>query len=536
MTRSARSLLAAGVGHSFFHGPAGTAGCGIPASPAPQHFQVIGMFGLGTVVQMLNAAQAILIRCHLPFLRIVDIASAQNLPRICLPSLKEQTCAISLFLRSAPRCVEIYVFTGITTPSTRSASVNLTGFVVDVGALTSFRRDVSTVGRFVGTSVVGTVPVLQMTLGGVIRAVVFVAGVALALAEAVRSAVSVSRFEADVVDGLGRVLVGHDGLHGSKFINARRAENRQLSATRVSIGTITAEDITGDVDVPGTASRRLRRNTVIPRVRLETHGWEEVPLDAIAIPAYVTVDGGSRPTELTFPLVQQVDQGAQLGLYAMWNGRELDGIVLPAKVYAIGYRPGDCLTVDIPEASLNARDVVVRNREIEGSTMGVTLTCRSETFAKHAFCLGKTGNAPPTPDLSVPPAYPIETTRAAYQILEATQSVAYPVTSTSTTVSVAAFEGTIDDGRRLSFPSYQATGLAESTTYIVLWNIAAASYSVPTVANAYAQIASPEYVIVRYISTSAADGTYPSQPTAPGGDGGGGYGGGGRYNQNEAIP
>jgi len=314
----------------------------------------------------------------------------------------------------------------------------------------------------------------------------------------------------------------------------------QLSCTytapRVSIGTITAEDITGDVDVPGTASRRLRRNTVIPRVRLETHGWEEVPLDAIAIPAYVTVDGGSRPTELTFPLVQQVDQGAQLGLYAMWNGRELDGIVLPAKVYAIGYRPGDCLTVDIPEASLNARDVVVRNREIEGSTMGVTLTCRSETFAKHAFCLGKTGNAPPTPDLSVPPAYPIETTRAAYQILEATQSVAYPVTSTSTTVSVAAFEGTIDDGRRLSFPSYQATGLAESTTYIVLWNIAAASYSVPTVANAYAQIASPEYVIVRYISTSAADGTYPSQPTAPGGDGGGGYGGGGRYNQNEAIP
>ncbi len=184
----------------------------------------------------------------------------------------------------------------------------------------------------------------------------------------------------------------------------------QLSCTycapRVSIGTITSDDITGDIDVPGTASRRLRRNTVIPRVRLETHGWEEVPLDAIAIPAYVAADGGSRPTELAFPLVQQVDQGAQLGLYAMWNGRELDGIVLPAKVYAIGYRPGDCLTVDIPEASLVARDVVVRNREIEGSTMGVTLTCRSETAAKHPFCLGATGHAPPTPDLSVPVAYP----------------------------------------------------------------------------------------------------------------------------------
>lgn len=178
-----------------------------------------------------------------------------------------------------------------------------------------------------------------------------------------------------------------------------------FNAPRVSIGTITSNDIMGDVDVPGTASRRLRRNTVIPRVRLESHGWEEVPLDAIAIPDYVAADGGSRPTEIAFPLVQQVDQGAQLGLYAMFNGRELDGIVLPCKVYAIGYRPGDCLTIDIPEAALVARDVVVRNREIEGSSMAVTLTCRSETHTKHAFCLGKTGKAPPTPDLSIPVFY-----------------------------------------------------------------------------------------------------------------------------------
>lgn len=207
-----------------------------------------------------------------------------------------------------------------------------------------------------------------------------------------------------------------------------------FNAPRVSIGTITSNDIMGDIDVPGTASRRARRNTVIPRVRLESHGWEEVPLDAIAIPDYVTVDGGSRPTEIAFPLVQQIDQGAQLGLYAIWNGRELDGIVLPSKVYAIGYRPGDCLTVDIPEAAL-ARDVVVRQREIEGSTMAVTLTCRSETFAKHAFCLGKTGKAPPTPDLSVPPSYPPENTSA----LQLAIATSFPIGLTIT----AAADGTI---------------------------------------------------------------------------------------------
>ncbi|MBB3910829.1 Hint domain-containing protein [Sphingomonas desiccabilis] len=175
-----------------------------------------------------------------------------------------------------------------------------------------------------------------------------------------------------------------------------------FNAPRVSIGTITSADIIGDVDVPGTASRRARRNTVIPRVRLESHGWEVVPLNAIAIPDYVAVDGGSRPKEITFPLVQQVDQGAQLGLYEILNGRELDGILLPCKATMIGYRPGDCLTVDIPEAAMVGRDVVVRNREIDMATVGVTFTCRSETASKHSFALGHGGTAPPTPDLSIP--------------------------------------------------------------------------------------------------------------------------------------
>jgi hypothetical protein len=175
-----------------------------------------------------------------------------------------------------------------------------------------------------------------------------------------------------------------------------------FNAPRVSIGTITSDDIIGDVDVPGTASRRARRNTVIPKVRLESHGWQVVPLNAIAIPDYVAVDGGSRPREIEFPLVQQVDQGAQLGLYEILNGRELEGILLPCKATMIGYRPGDCLTVDIPEAALVGRDVVVRTREIDMGTVGVTFTCRSETASKHSFALGKGGMAPPTPDLSIP--------------------------------------------------------------------------------------------------------------------------------------
>jgi hypothetical protein len=180
-----------------------------------------------------------------------------------------------------------------------------------------------------------------------------------------------------------------------------------FSAPRVSIGLITTNDIVGDVDVPSSSSRRTRRNTVIPRVRLESHGWEMVPLDAVEIPDYISVDGGRRPKEVILPLVQQANQGVQLGLYEILNERELDPIVLPCKVYALGYRPGDCLTVDIPIANLISREVVVREREINASDLSVTLTCRTETAGKHPFALGKTGTPPPTPDLTVPEYYPV---------------------------------------------------------------------------------------------------------------------------------
>lgn len=178
-----------------------------------------------------------------------------------------------------------------------------------------------------------------------------------------------------------------------------------FSAPRVSIGTITSADIGGDIEAPSSASRRLRRNTVIPKVRLESHGWQVVPLNALTIADYVAVDGAKRPKELDLPLVQDADQGAQLGIYDLMNSRELDGIVLPCKIYAIGYRPGDCVTLQIPEANLIDRDVVIRNRSLEGAAASVTLTARTETAGKHSFALGKTGTPPPMPDLSVPAAY-----------------------------------------------------------------------------------------------------------------------------------
>ena len=162
--------------------------------------------------------------------------------------------------------------------------------------------------------------------------------------------------------------------------------------------------------------------------------------------------------------------------------------------------------------------------------MGVTLTCRSETFAKHEFCLGRTGNAPPTPDLSIPIAYPIDQPRAAYRIIS--QTVTYPATSDTDSISIAAFSAVIDDGRTIALPSGTIEGLAAGTEYVVLWSLSAQAYSAMP-SPAIEALASPDYVLVRYVTTQNVDGTYPGTPTAPGGDGGGG---GGRYTGNEAVP
>lgn len=312
-----------------------------------------------------------------------------------------------------------------------------------------------------------------------------------------------------------------------------------FSAPRVSIGLITSKDIIGTVDVPGSASRRQRRNTVIPRVRLESHGWEMVPLEAVPIPDYVTIDGGRRPKEVILPLVQSEDQGVQLALYDVLNARELDPIVLPCKVYALGYRPGDCLTVDIPEASLTARDVIVREREIEAGNFGVTLTCRTETPGKHPFALGKTGTPPPTPDLTIPERFPTPVEETVDQIALTYDQLlianSYPIGATITgsdagdgtaTVSVSAHSRVYQD-RTVAVDAMSLIGLAQGTTYWLFVDDEArlggtlTLFATTTYANAFTSSENPARHFVGSILTPATGGGSSSGGggTPPGGGG-----------------
>ena len=115
----------------------------------------------------------------------------------------------------------------------------------------------------------------------------------------------------------------------------------------------------------------------------------------------------------------------------------------------------------------------------------------------------------------------LSTARAAYQIVR--QTVDYPVSDTSTAIAMAAFDAVLDDGRSISFPA-ASIPTAAATSYVVLWDLQTSTY-IASVAPALDQVSSSRYVIIRNYTTGNADGTYPEQPTAPGGDGGGGYGG-----------
>lgn len=180
-----------------------------------------------------------------------------------------------------------------------------------------------------------------------------------------------------------------------------------VNTTRVPLATITAADVVGEVSVTATQGRRDRKNGCWPRYRSEEHDWEIVQVKTpVRVPSYVTEDGDERTSETEFSLVQNVHQVMQLGAYEVVNSREFGPITLPLKLRWIGARPGDCVTVNIPEAGLYNQLVLLLDREVDPETGVVTFTARSETTAKHAFALGQTGTPPETPTVSGPPLTP----------------------------------------------------------------------------------------------------------------------------------
>lgn len=170
----------------------------------------------------------------------------------------------------------------------------------------------------------------------------------------------------------------------------------RINAPRVSLDTITRDDLAdGEIVVPGTQSYRDRVNTIIPKYKSPDHKWEYVATqEPVQVLEYVEQDGEEKGEELQLDLVTDPDQAAQLVGYTLVGRREKGPVTLPCKPRLRGYGPGDLLTIDLPEATLDG-DYIILQRSIDPATMIVNLTLVGEDSDKHAYALGLTGTSPP---------------------------------------------------------------------------------------------------------------------------------------------
>lgn len=204
------------------------------------------------------------------------------------------------------------------------------------------------------------------------------------------------------VDDKWQVLAAMLQAGGGVPLNRGAQISCMVETPRVSLLTLTREDIIGPVSLNVMASRRDRPNTIVPRVRLEAQNFEEVALGAVTSETYRTEDGDEpRTREIAYPYVGQAKQGAELAAYGLANARETLKGSFPCKPYLLGLRAGDAFTVAEPELGLNGQKFVLLGRPFEPASATVTLDARSETDAKHPWALGQAANPPATPSLTV---------------------------------------------------------------------------------------------------------------------------------------
>lgn len=180
-----------------------------------------------------------------------------------------------------------------------------------------------------------------------------------------------------------------------------------VNTPKVSLATITVDDVVGPASVAGSFSRRDRINTITPRYRLEANNWQFLPGPPISVPEHVATDKGKRSRLQDYQFIQSTPQVATAVRYDIENAREFGPIILPLKLVWMGYKPGDCVTATLPELGLNAQTILLLNRELSPGAGIVTMTARSETAGKHPFALGQTTTPPPPPGVTSAPLVPV---------------------------------------------------------------------------------------------------------------------------------
>lgn len=273
--------------------------------------------------------------------------------------------------------------------------------------------------------------------------------------------------------------------------------NGQIScrydAPVVSLDTITDADLTSEGSrVPSSRPWGERLNGVIPKYRSEAHNWEYVPAELVDVAAYVTEDGFPKNQEVQWNMVQSADQAAELASYFVYNAREKGPIELTVGPRLRAYRPGEALTVNLPELGLNSVVCIIISRTIDPATMNVSLQLQTENNAKHAASLGLTAGTMPTPaswdtaainaaafQLNSPAGLASSFIQSSY-IQSAAALLTGTDAGTDATISFLAHTRVYSD-KSVSISAGSLTGLAYSTGYYLYYDDATRSSATPTV-------------------------------------------------------
>lgn len=296
----------------------------------------------------------------------------------------------------------------------------------------------------------------------------------------------------------------------------------------VMLDTIGPEDLTGEpVKVTTMASWSERLNTIIPKGISPDHEWKNIAFGAVVNSTFLADDGEEKVTEWPFNLVKGgTNQLAQLAAYKLFDSRELNPIVIPCGPRMRHYRAGDGLRIELPNENLQT-DAVVLQRRFNPATLTTYFILMSETPAKHDFALGRTTVSPPTPALGQTAEQRDELAAAVLltnngALTTRTRTLSFPVTSTDTTIDIAAFTGVLIDGTTVSFPAASLTGLLVSTVFGVFYDLDAGTYSAD-IEPAVAQMGNARLVFLGWHATEDGSGAYPAPAEPPGGTGGDGW-------------
>lgn len=306
---------------------------------------------------------------------------------------------------------------------------------------------------------------------------------------------------------------------GARWIVAGGQLSFDWQRPRVSLATLADDNLLEQgISTPAMQPLRDRMNGAFPQYISPTHNWEQITGDEIVGSTYRTEDGRDLTQTWALNLVKDTAQAGELTAYAVADSREIGPITANVTHDWQFYKPGETVTLNSDLIGYNGKAVIVE-RSIDPQTLNVVLTLKTETDGKHTFAQGTVANPPPTPILGQTQeerdavAAQVTNGRGAYRIR--TYVPAYPITSDDTSITITAFDGTLEDGRTISFPSDTETGLTSSVFHAVFWDLIDEDYVYDT-APAVSKMESDRYVYIVTQATSSS-GTFPSEGTPPDG-------------------